>query len=71
MSHNFSRDFGPFEGRTWLNCAHQGPLPRVAFDMLKREGIDISLREGNLRVSPHLYNTVDEIEHLLSILHSV
>jgi cysteine desulfurase/selenocysteine lyase len=23
-------DFGPFEGRTWLNCAHQGPLPRVS-----------------------------------------
>jgi cysteine desulfurase / selenocysteine lyase len=23
-------DFGGFEGRAWLNCAHQGPLPRVA-----------------------------------------
>lgn len=22
--------FGPFDGRTWLNAAHQGPLPRVA-----------------------------------------
>jgi hypothetical protein len=22
--------FGPFEGHVWLNCAHQGPLPRVA-----------------------------------------
>jgi cysteine desulfurase / selenocysteine lyase len=25
-----SNDFGPFEGRIWLNAAHQGPLPRVA-----------------------------------------
>ena len=25
-------DFGPFEGRIWLDCAHQGPLPRVAVD---------------------------------------
>lgn len=25
-----SRDFGPFQGRTWLNVAHQGPLPRAA-----------------------------------------
>lgn len=25
-----SRDFGPFQGRTWLNAAHQGPLPRAA-----------------------------------------
>ena len=30
MINNFSQDFGPFEGRLWLNCAHQGPLPRVA-----------------------------------------
>jgi cysteine desulfurase/selenocysteine lyase len=25
-----SDEFGPFEGRLWLNCAHQGPLPRAA-----------------------------------------
>ena len=23
-------DFGPFGGRIWFNCAHQGPLPKVA-----------------------------------------
>ena len=22
--------FGPFDGRVWLNCAHQAPLPNVA-----------------------------------------
>ncbi len=26
----FAKDFGSFGGRIWLNCAHQGPLPRVA-----------------------------------------
>ncbi len=30
MGQDFSQDFGPFEGKVWLNCAHQGPLPRVA-----------------------------------------
>jgi selenocysteine lyase/cysteine desulfurase len=30
MTRNFSQDFGPFDGRLWLNCAHQGPLPRIA-----------------------------------------
>jgi selenocysteine lyase/cysteine desulfurase len=40
------------------------------FEKLKRARIDISLREGNLRVSPHLYNTVDEIDNLLVALHS-
>ncbi|PYS72280.1 MAG: aminotransferase class V [Acidobacteria bacterium] len=27
-------DFGPFEGRVWLNCAHQGPIPKVAVQEL-------------------------------------
>lgn len=27
---NRAGDFGPFEGRVWLNCAHQAPLPRCA-----------------------------------------
>jgi selenocysteine lyase/cysteine desulfurase len=25
-----SSDFGPFDDRIWLNCAHQAPLPKVA-----------------------------------------
>lgn len=25
-----ANDFGPFDGRIWLNCSHQGPIPRVA-----------------------------------------
>ena len=25
-----SAAFGPFAGRIWLNCAHQGPLPLPA-----------------------------------------
>ena len=30
MSLDCSRDFGPFDGRVWLNSAHQGALPRIA-----------------------------------------
>lgn len=29
---DYSKDFGPFDGQLWLNCAHQGPLPRVAVE---------------------------------------
>jgi selenocysteine lyase/cysteine desulfurase len=36
--------------------------------VLKRERIDISLREGNLRFSPHLYNTPVEIDYVVSML---
>jgi selenocysteine lyase/cysteine desulfurase len=30
MRENYAKDFGPFEGAIWLNCAHQGALPRVS-----------------------------------------
>lgn len=29
-------DFGPFDGRAWLNCAQQGPLPRPAVRAAER-----------------------------------
>lgn len=32
MIENACEDFGPFDGRIWFNCAHQGPLPRVAVE---------------------------------------
>jgi cysteine desulfurase/selenocysteine lyase len=33
---SWAADFGPFEGRIWLNTAHQGALPRGAVDELER-----------------------------------
>lgn len=27
-----AQDFGPFEGKIWINCAHQGAMPRVAVE---------------------------------------
>jgi cysteine desulfurase / selenocysteine lyase len=36
---DWSQDFGPFDGRAWLNTAHQGPLPRVAARALQ-EAVD-------------------------------
>jgi len=32
MTSPYAPDFGPFDGKVWLNCAHQGPLPRVAVE---------------------------------------
>lgn len=36
---SWSSDFGPFSGTAWFDCAHQGPLPRVA-----RQGVRWALR---------------------------
>ncbi len=30
MIETCASDFGPFDGRVWLNCAHQGAIPKVA-----------------------------------------
>jgi len=38
-------DFGPFDGRAWLNTAHQGPLPRTA--------VAESARAAALKAAPH------------------
>lgn len=32
---NSHKDFGPFEGKIWLNVASEGPLPHVAVEALK------------------------------------
>ena len=38
------------------------------YEDLRKEGIDIALRAGNLRFSPHLYNTASDIERALEAL---
>ena len=38
--------FGPFDGRVWLNAAHQGPLPQVA--------VEAAGRALERKIRPHL-----------------
>jgi cysteine desulfurase / selenocysteine lyase len=38
------------------------------YERLRRENIITSLREGNIRVSPHLYNTERDIDRLISVI---
>src|ERR1035438_10838672 len=50
----YFEDFGPFDGRVWLNTAHQGPLPKVA-----REAGKVALEQ---KVRPHLLRDEDFFE---------
>lgn len=45
-----------------------GLNPRVLADRLRAAGVIISLRGDVIRVSPHFYNTRDDLERLLGIL---
>ena len=40
----------------------------AACQRLTDAGIDVALRAGNIRLSPHLYNTFDQIEFAAAIL---
>lgn len=54
---------------TLVVISHREPARNPALHQaLAAEGIDVSLREGNLRFSPHLYNTAEEIARALAAL---
>ena len=44
------------------------PKPVEAYHGLKRARVVCSLREGSIRLSPHCYNTVDEMEKVIEVL---
>jgi selenocysteine lyase/cysteine desulfurase len=41
-----------------------------SFHALNQAGVVGALREGSIRLSPHCYNTVEEIERVVDILRS-
>ena len=41
---------------------------RAIYERLRAAGIDIALRAGNLRLSPHFYNTVEEVDRTIATL---
>ena len=60
------------------DAAHRGPYGCFAarsrekttelYQRLRKENVIVSLREGNIRVSPHLYNTERDIDRLISVV---
>ncbi len=55
MIENAFEDFGPFDGRIWLNCAHQGPLPRVAVEAAQEA---LFLKIAPHRIADDAFNSV-------------
>jgi selenocysteine lyase/cysteine desulfurase len=61
-----------------MNAAQRGPYGCFAarnrektaelYKQLREENVIVSLREGNIRVSPHLYNTERDIDRLISVI---
>ena len=53
--------YGCFAARTPEKTA-------ALYEKLSKENVITSLREGNIRVSPHLYNTERDIDRLISVI---
>ncbi|HKV23090.1 MAG TPA: aminotransferase class V-fold PLP-dependent enzyme [Candidatus Acidoferrum sp.] len=61
-----------------LEAARRGPYGCFAartaertaelYQKLRKENVIVSLREGNIRVSPHLYNTERDIDRLIAVV---
>ena len=66
MKSDYSNDFGPFEGAIWLNCSHQGPLPKIAAKKLE-EAVSWKVAPQNLtqerfdRIPIHLKETIGKL----------
>jgi cysteine desulfurase/selenocysteine lyase len=44
------------------------PEPAEAYQAIRAQGVIASVREGAIRLSPHLFNTVDEMERVTKML---
>jgi selenocysteine lyase/cysteine desulfurase len=53
--------FGCFKARSPEKTAEH-------YEHLRKENVIVSLREGNIRVSPHLYNTERDIDRLIGVV---
>jgi cysteine desulfurase / selenocysteine lyase len=49
-------------------CARTPERTTQLYERLRAENIVVSLREGNIRVSPYLYNRVQDIDRLISVI---
>ena len=61
----------PQDGHASGIVCHELPDPRRAYRALKAAGIVATVREGVLRLSPHLYNTPAELERVAEVLDGV
>lgn len=64
--------FSPREGGAWSGIVSFGTVVhdhlQIVRDLRRQHRVEIALRVGRLRASPHFYNTAEEIDELLARL---
>ena len=51
-----------------VTATHASRDPNELVHALKAAGVAIAARSGRIRISPHFYNTVDEVDRVLAVL---
>jgi len=64
----FSAPPEPLRAPHYLSLRRQAPIPKELPEMLAREKVFVSVRGSSIRVTPHVYNTVDEGDRLIACL---
>lgn len=63
-----SPEKGPARSTLVLISAKERARNRAIYETLAAEGIHVAFRSGSLRLSPHVYNTADDIDRALAAL---
>ena len=64
----FSAPPEPLRAPHYLSLRRQASIPKELPEMLAREKVFVSVRGSSIRVTPHVYNTVDEGDRLIACL---
>jgi selenocysteine lyase/cysteine desulfurase len=58
----------PWRAPHYLALRRKEPIPRELPEALAKEKVFVSIRGSSIRVTPHVYNTVEDCERLISCL---
>jgi selenocysteine lyase/cysteine desulfurase len=64
----FSAPPEPLRAPHYLSLRRQAAIPKELPEMLAREKVFVSVRGSSIRVTPHVYNTVDDGDRLIACL---
>jgi selenocysteine lyase/cysteine desulfurase len=67
----FSAPPEPLRAPHYLSLRRQAAIPEDLPEMLAREKVFVSVRGSSIRVTPHVYNTVDDGDRLIACLRRV
>src|SRR5271157_1106980 len=67
----FSAPAEPLRAPHYLALRRKEPIPRELPEMLAREKVFVSVRGSSIRVTPNVYNTIDDGERLIACLRRI